>query len=397
MLDTLTTSPSAHKQDSSALSVVSIAHAAVSRSMGRLRYEPLAGRAELDLTLVVPSRWHEYGRSMVAEAPLPGLRIRTEAIRLPKAGPAKWYLHHYPRFGQILEDAAPDVIHLWEEPWSLVALQAARWRERHRPDAALVIETDQNIQRQLPPPFEQIRRHVLSQTDLLICRTKEALAVSQACGYRGRSEIVEYGIDTATFHPQDRAAARAALGVNGLLLGYVGRLVPEKGLLDVVEGMARSGVEATLLLLGEGPERDAIQTRAAQLGVAVRFFPPAAPAGVATFMASLDALVLMSRTTATWKEQFGRVIMEAHGCGIPVIGSSSGSIPGVVGRGGWIVEEGSADAFGRTLRRVSLDPNLLLKAGRNGHQDAMERFTYGAVADGLVRAWQGASESRCRR
>ena len=54
-------------------------------------------------------------------------------------------------------------------------------------------------------------------------------------------------------------------------------------------------------------------------------------------------------------------------------------------------------ALGRTLRRVSLDPNLLLKAGRDGHQDAMERFTYGAVADGLVRAWQGASESRCRR
>lgn len=377
------------------LRVVSIAHTAVSRAAGRRRYEPLADLPGLELTLVVPERWHEYGRDIAADPPDPGLDIRVERIRLPKAGPAGWYLHHYPRLGRILAGASPDVIHLWEEPWSLVAAQAALWRARRRPQAALVLETDQNILRRLPPPFQQLRRALLARTDLLIARNQEALQVSRSCGYQGPAEIVEYGMDAGVFHPRDRAAARSGLAPpEGLLLGYVGRLVPEKGLLEVIEGIARSGTGATLLLLGEGPQAAELQARAAKLGVTLRLLPPRDPQGVGEFMAGLDALVLMSRTTRTWKEQFGRVIMEAQGCGVPVIGSDSGAIPGVIGRGGWVLPEGDAEAVAALLRRLAADPAELRGAGRRGHADATARFTYDAVATGLLRAWRGAARAR---
>ena len=143
---------------SARLKVLSIAHSAVTRAIGRIRYEAMLAECPgLDLTLVAPDRWREYGRRLTIEPPSHGLDIRLEPIRLPYVRKAGWYLHHYPRLPSLLRQLRPDVIHLWEEPWSAVALQAARLRDRLLPDAALVLETDQNILRRMPPPFERIR------------------------------------------------------------------------------------------------------------------------------------------------------------------------------------------------------------------------------------------------
>lgn len=381
------------------LRVVSITHTGYSRAFGRLRYEPLVGDPGLDLTLVVPERWQEYGNDYRADPPLPGLDIRVEPVRLLKAGPALWYLHHYPRLGRLLREANPDVIHLWEEPWSVIAAQAEWLRTRYLPDTALVLETDQNILRRMPPPFEQMRRRALSRTDLLIGRAEEALAVCRACGYDGPTDTVEYGADHAVFRPGDRDAARAEFGASGLTVGYVGRLVPEKGLLEVLDAMAASRTPTTLLVLGTGPQRDELVGRAAELGLSERLklFNPRPPAEVARFMSSLDALVLMSRTMRTWKEQFGRVIMEAQACAVPVIGSSSGSIPGVVDAGGWIVPEGDAPALAKLLDHLGDNPGELRAKGERGRQDALRRFTYETVAAALHRAWTRAAAARRAR
>ena len=107
------------------LRILSIAHPAVSRDAGRLRYYPLAARRDIDLHLVVPAVWKQFGRTIVADPPDdPGLTVHVLPIRFPHAGPMNWYLHSYPGLRRVLRDVAPDVIHLWEEPWSVVALQA---------------------------------------------------------------------------------------------------------------------------------------------------------------------------------------------------------------------------------------------------------------------------------
>ncbi len=88
------------------------------------------------------------------------------------------------------------MIHLWEEPWSIVALQATRLRG----DAALVLEVDQNILKRLPPPFEAIRRYVLRRTDLVLSRSPDATAVVRACDYEGPARPIGYGVDQAVFN-----------------------------------------------------------------------------------------------------------------------------------------------------------------------------------------------------
>ena len=382
------------------LKVVSIAHGAARRAIGRIRYERLQTEfPDIDLTLVAPERWQEYGKSMTIEPASHGLDIRIEPVRMQAVPRAGWYLHHYPRLRALLTEIRPDVIHLWEEPWSIVALQAAHLRRKLLPGSALILETDQNILRRLPFPFEQIRRMTLRQTDLLIGRQEESLQVSRACGFDGPTAIVEYGVDGDIFHPAQDPKIPAPH--SPFILGYVGRIVREKGLHDVLDAMAQPVCQkldrpVSLFVLGDGPDRAALEAYAAQLGLADRlqFFAPRPPAAVAEFMRDLDVLMLMSRTTASWKEQFGRVIMEAQACGTPVIGSSSGSIPSVVGEGGWIVAEGDGVSLAEVIGRLANSPDEVAAARLAGLDQANSRYSFDTVARSLGQAMHAAARRR---
>ena len=382
------------------LKVVSVSHSAVNRASGRIRYERLVElRPDIDLTLIAPDPWREYGKQMPLDPHNGPMDFRVERIRLPSLPRIGWYAHFYPRLSTLLRELRPDVIHAWEEPWSVVGMQVVRLRNKMLPQTAVLLETDQNILRKLPPPFDQIRRYNLKQIDLLIGRQDESLEVSRSCGFNGPTALVEYGVAANIFGRSDRAGAREALGVQGFVMGYVGRIVREKGLHDVLDAMSRCTTPVTLIVLGSGPDREAFEARVAELGLSerVRVLDPRPPTAVARLMNALDVLVLMSRTTASWKEQFGRVIMEAHACGVPVIGSDSGSIPGVVGQGGWIVPEGDVESLGKLIEHLTQAPAELGRAGAIGEAQAATRFSVDTVANSLADAFVTASTVRQAR
>jgi len=372
------------------LRIASIAHPAVSSEAGRLRYPYLAAKRDVDLHLIVPAIWKEFGRTIVAEPQREtDFSVHVMSIRLPQAGPMNWYLHFYPGLSRLLRQIDPDVIHLWEEPWSIVALQAQMLRRR----AAVVLEVDQNILKRLPPPFESIRKYVLRHTDHVLSRSPDATTVVRACGYTGPVSPIGYGVDVATFTPSsDPAGARP---VRGLRIGYVGRLIEEKGLDDALEAMAMSNSAVTLGIMGEGPYEAKLRERVAALGLdgRVSFQGWGAPADVANFLRSLDALVLLTRTTRDVREQFGRVIIEAQACGVPVIGSTCGAIPDVVGDGGWIVPERDPRALRDLLDRIANDAALVRAKGVAARSNVLARFTYEAVATALESACRAAANA----
>ena len=245
------------------LRVLSIAHTAVSREAGRLRYYPLVQYAGLDVHLLTPRRWFEFGRWKEADpGPEPGITLHVLPIVLPRAGRARWYLHFYPGLARLIDQLQPQVLHLWEEFWSLVALQAAML-QRRRPGLKLMLEVDQNILKSLPPPFNWIRRWVLSQVSLVLSRSDEASAVVQANGYAGPIRPIGYGVDQSNFRPGPR---KDTIVGQPLQLGYVGRIVIEKGLDDAVDALVLTP-GATLSIMGEGPHQPALEKRAQLLGV----------------------------------------------------------------------------------------------------------------------------------
>jgi glycosyltransferase involved in cell wall biosynthesis len=98
-------------------------------------------------------------------------------------------------------------------------------------------------------------------------------------------------------------------------------------------------------------------------------------------MNALDVLVLPSRTTARWKEQFGRVIIEAHACATPVIGSDSGAIPAVIGDAGLVFSEGDARAFADAIQTLKNDPECARRMGATGRAQVEAKYTWARVAE----------------
>ena len=378
----------------SKLRILSIAHPAVSRDIGRLRYHPFAEMKGLDVHLLAPARWVEYGRRMRADpADDPGVTMHIEPVLLDHLPGVKWYGHFYPRLHSIIGSVKPDVIHLWEEPWSVVALQAALLRK----DAALVLEVDQNILKRLPPPFEAIRRHVLKKTDLILSRSPEANDVVRARGFTGPIRPIGYGVDSTAFFP--KARPREPRPVNSpLRLGYVGRLNWEKGIDDTLTALTLARSPVTFALMGEGPYAEQLRQRVQDLRlhnrVSVRGWGN--PKDVAAFLQSVDVSVLFTHSTPAWREQFGRTIIESQSCGIPVIGSSSGAIPSVVGHGGWIVPEGDTRALADLVDHLYAAPEEIAARATAGLANVAARFTYQRVAEALDSAWREA-DSRKRR
>ena len=367
------------------LRVVSIAHPAVSSEAGRLRYRYLASRKDIELHLVLPSVWKEFGRTIAAEpAQETEGSVHVLPIRLPHAGPMNWYLHFYSGLRRLLRKLDPDVIHLWEEPWSIVALQA----QLLRGPAALVLEVDQNILKRLPPPFEAIRKYVLRHTDHVLSRSPDATAVVRARGYRGPVTPVGYGVDLATFTPSPVTSRNDTFRI-----GYVGRLVEEKGLDDALDALAISGAPVSLSIMGEGPHEAKLRRRVDELALndRVTFRGWGPPAEVGAFLQGLDALVLLTRTTKAVREQFGRVIIEAQACGVPVVGSTCGAIPDIVGDGGWIVPERDGAALRDLLNKIARDPALLHAKGLAARANVEARFTYEAVATAIETACRAAA------
>jgi glycosyltransferase involved in cell wall biosynthesis len=106
----------------------------------------------------------------------------------------------------------------------------------------------------------------LACTDLLIGRQPESMDVSWACGFKGPTAIVEYGVAAGIFAAQDRDSAGSALGLDGLVLGYAGRVIPQKGLATVLDAMAQCGVPVSLAVLGSGPETERLVAQADGFG-----------------------------------------------------------------------------------------------------------------------------------
>jgi glycosyltransferase involved in cell wall biosynthesis len=102
---------------------------------------------------------------------------------------------------------------------------------------------------------------------------------------------------------------------------------------------------------------------------------------VHAYMGSLDLFVLPSITLPKLKEQFGLVLVEAMVCGVPVIGSSSGEIPNIIGGAGLVVPENDAAALAIAIRRVMTDAVLRRSMIHNGQARAQQHFSWDAVAE----------------
>jgi glycosyltransferase involved in cell wall biosynthesis len=178
-----------------------------------------------------------------------------------------------------------------------------------------------------------------------------------------------------------RAASERAFTV-----GYAGRLVESKGLGDLLAAVRLLDAPVELLLLGDGPLGTRLQGQEIP-GSTVRVLDTLSHEQMPSGYAQIDVLVLPSRTTATWSEQFGRVIAEALWCGVPVVGSSSGAIPQLLEMtgGGLVFPEGDVQALARQITRLRSEPALRRRLADTGRASVHRLFSLAAATDPLER------------
>ncbi len=336
------------------------------------KLEELARLPEMELTVVVPPYWRDEGGTIQLERQyIEGYELVVE----PMAFNGQFHLHFYPGLRRQIRRVRPDLVHIDEEPYNLASAHAL-WLARGAGARSLFFSW-QNILRRYPLPFRWLERYILNHADYAIVGNQESRHVWQAKGYRGQMAVIpQFGVDPQIFYPTARPPGR------GFIVGYVGRLVEEKGVDLLLEALATLNGMWRAYVLGSGPAREGLQNQARRLGLAdrVSFDAPIPSSQMPGYYRQLDVVVLPSRTRPNWKEQFGRVLVEAMACGVPVVGSDSGEIPHVIGDAGLIFPEGQVDVLSAHLARLASDPNLGADLARKGRERVLARFTQAQVA-----------------
>jgi glycosyltransferase involved in cell wall biosynthesis len=342
----------------------------------------LGSKTNLDLTVVVPSFWQdERGRILLEKRHTRGY----EMVVAPMRWNGHFHLHYYPTLPEIIKRVQPDIFHIDEEPYNFATFHATRAMLRANPRARILFFSWQNIFRRYPPPFAWMENFVYRHAIAAIAGNAEAKKILRRKGFaKPVATIPQFGVPDS-FAPQPDARAH-----NCFVMGYAGRLVRAKGIQVLLRALAPLQGDWFLRVLGSGPEKNSLQTLARDLNIAARveFVPWVASSEMPIFFNSLDVLVVPSLTHPNWKEQFGRVLMEAMACGVPVIGSDSGEIPNVIGDAGIVVPENDASALSDALTALMHDPVLGQQLGQLGRARALAHFSEQRVVDDTYAFYQ---------
>lgn len=240
-------------------------------------------------------------------------------------------------------------------------------------------------------------------------RLRDQAALFLAVTPRARETLVAEGVDPERIRvvpaglaldrfaaEQDPTLLRRLTGVpeGDRIVLYVGRLIREKGVVDLVRAFASlpTGSDAHLVVVGEGPEAPRIRTAARALGVAgrVHVLPGQSYADIPAVFRGADVVAIPSLSTPYWEEQFGFVLAEAMACARPLVTTRSGSIPDVVGDGARLVDDYDVTALGRALADLLDDPAAAAALGAAGRARVEERYAASVVAPQLEAAYREA-------
>jgi glycosyltransferase involved in cell wall biosynthesis len=353
--------------------------------VGQYQTKPLglARKPGVQLTVVVPPVWRDERGMMPLETKhVDGYQF----IVAPLCLNGHYHLNYFPSIGDIIERVKPDLIHLDEEPYNFATFHALLAARRFLPRPRTLFFTWQNLKQTYPPPFSWIEAYTLAKTDYAIAGNPSAVQVLRSKGFVKPIRVIpQFGVDPTFFQP-DPTRHRDAKFV----VGFAARLVPEKGAALLLTALKRLQEDWELRIVGSGPELAKLESSARRLGIAdrVHFLPWQPSAQMPDFFRALDVLVAPSLSRPGWTEQFGRVLVEAMACGIPVIGSNCGEIPNVIGDAGLIFPEGDVDALALALRNLKEDQARRDDLSARGRARVLERFTQDQIVDETYAAYE---------
>jgi len=303
---------------------------------------------------------------------------------------------------KLLREFQPDVLYHFGEPSELGSWQVIRLARKVCPHVPIALFSLENVVRQWRGFPRCLRgwaeRATWPRIDMVAAASQSVARAWEQQGFDPARVRVNYlPSDTNRFFPHEAKALHAQFGSpEQFVVGYIGRFVPEKGVDLLLRALALLPERFVLALEGHGLCEAQLRALAEELGLGdrVKWLGRAPSERVPEYMSSYDALVLPSRSIPVWQEQFGRVLAEAMLCGTPVVGSSCGAIPDVMGEAGLVFPENDHEALAECLLRLGTDEPLRHQCIERGLQRAQREFTMEAMTGRLVAVLLETAELR---
>lgn len=304
----------------------------------------------LKCVCVGPSVWPGDLRPIRFENESQSSKLKTVAVGTSLSKSIHLFSYSRKTVNHLLSDSW-DLAYLWQEPYCRATLLLARsLRKRKIP---YVFFTAQNISKRYPWPFSSWEQEVVNHASGWIACGNTVWDTQIRRGYPAAlGKVLPHAVDATKFKPFDtvaKAAFKKAIGgIEGPVIGYVGRLTEQKGIRILLAALEKipANLWGSLVLFGSGPEEDFIKNWAIKHGftkkIIIRLLQHEE---MPLMLGGLDIMVAPSQSTPRWREQFGRMLIEAMASGVPIITSDSGEIPYTVGDAGFVVAEDDISGF----------------------------------------------------
>ena len=353
----------------------------------------------IEVTIVVPKRWKPGGvMKDVVET-----QFRQEgSFRVVPVSNFSQNNQGLLSFGtdliSLLKEFRPNIIQVEQGSKSLAYAQLITLNRLLGLNAKNLFFTWWNLPYQLKFPVSLLESYNLHHTDGIVVGNQDGAKILRERGYQRSLRIMpQLGVDETLFRPQlqPELAAKLEISSEDFIVGFVGRFVPEKGILTLLKSLLTLQDRPwKLLLLGRGELKAEISKQAEEFGVSDRLiWVESVPhADVYRYINLMNILVLPSETTdqfktltsAGWKEQFGHVLIEAMACQVPVIGSDSGEIPNVIDQAGLVFPEGNVSELCDRLSQLMDNRAFAEELGQRGYERAIAHYTNRALAKDLL-------------
>jgi len=364
----------------------------------------LAQKTGLELQIVIPNittqAYHELKNSKYYIGDQCTHKLRACFKNLSQKGHTA-LLAFSSRLGTIIKDFCPDVIHVTGECGYVATAQALYYRQKYCPSCGFTVFGGQNIYKHYLFPFPHIEKYVLNRTDAVFAIGNEHEEVVRLKGFEGPVSQIPLGVDTDIFYPISRKNVSVIDKVPKakFILGFVGKIIEQKGIYTLLETLQNLPEDIHLLLIGNGRERGKFQSRIKKLSLDGRItrINRIPHFKMPLYINLMDTLILPSKQTQTsniipllpipWKEQFGRVLVEAMACKKPVIGSQSGEIPNVIGPGGLTFAPEDKNQLAKQILRLRNSKELCSRLAEKGYERVQKIYSWRVIAERMLNQW----------
>jgi len=358
--------------------------------INRDKFYELAKFPDIQIIIATPKRWKTDFYTTECE------RVRNTNLDVIKlntifSGNEPYYFYGFGLLN-LIRKIKPDVIHVEQGADAFSYFEAILFSKLFARKSRKVFFTWVNWDARIRFPLTFFEKYNLANTDCALCGNQDAAKILRSKGFEGRIKVLpQLGVDTSMFKKNNADNLRVSLGIDNYCVGYLGRFVKEKGILLLLEACSKIKDKIDILLVGDGPlKRELIESEAKRLNLSSKiiFVPPMMNEKVVPYLNCMDVLVLPSYEINTWKEQFGHVLIEAMTCEVPVIGSSSGEIPNVIGDAGLIFKEKDIQDLKNKIELLMNNRELATELSNKGLALVKSRYTHRMIAEGILKVYE---------